>query len=83
MKLALPPDQTLLETDKDSKPGDALFENKYVKYSLKEIKTLWNGAFRGYGKAIGKNRTFVNLKTDFFELTCLFYNSGNTNSELI
>ena len=36
-----------------------MFNNKYAKYSLEDIKILWNGASRGYGKLKKKFTGFI------------------------
>ena len=53
-----PHEETIRESDTDSERGDALFDNKYAKYSLEEIKISWNGASR-YGKAKKKFTGFI------------------------
>ena len=35
-------EETIPESDTDSQPGDALFDNKYTKYTLEEIKISSN-----------------------------------------
>ena len=54
-----PHEETIRESDTDSEPGEALFDNKYAKYSLEEIKISWNGASCGYGKAKKKYTGFI------------------------
>ena len=46
-----PHDKTIRDSEDEGEPGDVLYDNKYAKYSLEDIKISWNGASRGYGKA--------------------------------
>ena len=46
-------------SDDDEAPGDVLFDKKYAKSSLEDIKISWNGASRGYGKAKKKFTGFI------------------------
>lgn len=65
-----PPGQNL--TDSDSDPGDNLFDNKYAKMTLEDIKIAWNGASRAYSEA----------KNIFFRFDPLLFRSdqhGNSN----
>ena len=54
-----PHDETIRESEDKGEPGDVLFDNKYAKYSLEDIRISWNGASRGYGKAKKKFRGFI------------------------
>ena len=54
-----PHDETVCDSEDEGEPGDALFDNKYAKYSLEEIKISWNSASRGYGKAKKKFTGFI------------------------
>ena len=47
------------EFSDDDEPGDVLFDNKYAKSTLEDIKISWNGASRGYGKAKKKFTGFI------------------------
>ena len=55
----LPKEETIRDSEGEGEPGDTLFDNKYAKYSLEEIKILWNGASRGYGKSKKKFTGFI------------------------
>ena len=46
-------------SDDDVVPGDVLFDNKYAKSTLEDIKLSWNGASQGYGKAKKKFTGFI------------------------
>ena len=54
-----PHDETVCKSEEESEPGGALFDNKYAKYSLEEIRITWNGASRGYGEAKKKFTGFI------------------------
>ena len=54
-----PQDETVRDSEDEGEQGDVLFDNKYAKYFLEEIKISWNGAFRGYGKAKKKFTGFI------------------------
>ena len=54
-----PHEETIRDSEEEGEPGDALFDNKYAKYSLEEIKISWNGASRGYGKSKKKFTGFI------------------------
>ena len=55
----LPHDKTILESEEEDEPGDALFDNEYAKHYLEENKISCNGASRGYGKAKKKFTGFI------------------------
>ena len=54
-----PHNETIGKSEEESEPGDTLFDNKYAKYSLEEIKISLNGVSRGYGKAKKKFTGFI------------------------
>ena len=39
-----PQERTISFSDDEEVPGDVLFDNKYAKSSLEDIKISWNGA---------------------------------------
>ena len=45
-----PYDETICESEEEYEPGDALFDNKYAKYSLEEIKFPWMELLVDMGK---------------------------------
>ena len=54
------PEEKIIDfSDNDEVPGDVLFDNKYAKSTLEDIKISWNGASRGYGKAKKKFTGFI------------------------
>ena len=56
----LKPEERIIDSSfKDKVPGDVLFDNKYAKSTLEDIKISWNGASRGYGKAKKKFTGFI------------------------
>ena len=54
-----PHDENICYSDDEEEPGDVLFDNKYAKSSLEDLKISWNGASRGYGKAKKKFTGFI------------------------
>ena len=54
-----PQERTISFSDDEEVPGDVLFDNKYAKSSLEDLKISWNGASRGYGKAKKKFTGFI------------------------
>ena len=54
-----PHDKTIHDSEDEGELGDVLFDNKYAKSSLEDIKISWNGASRGYGKAKKKFTGFI------------------------
>ena len=54
-----PHDETISYSDDEEEPGDVLFDNKYAKSSLEDIKISWNSASHGYGKAKKKFTGFI------------------------
>ena len=52
-------ERTISFSDDEEVPGDVLFDNKYAKSTLEDIKISWNGASQGYGKAIKKFTVFI------------------------
>ena len=54
------PEEKIIDSSDDNEvPGDVLFDNKYAKSTLEDIKISLNGASRGYGKAKKKFTGFI------------------------